>query len=78
MSDQVIAELRNEISQLKIQLADTNIKLQDYINRETELCEREDKILEYQLTAEYERERVNDHKEIIKYICGIVEVEYKE
>ena len=78
MSDQVIAELRNEINQLKIQLADANIRLQDYVNRETELCEREDKVLEYQLTAEYERERVNDHKEIMRYIFGIVDVEYKE
>jgi hypothetical protein len=61
MNQERIAELEAEIRELKI-------KLQDYINRETELCDREDKMLELQLTAEYERERVMDHKEILRLI----------
>lgn len=55
-------------------LTKANVELQEYRNRETELCEREDKILELELTAQYERERVMDHKEMFSQVFRNIEV----
>jgi seryl-tRNA synthetase len=48
-------------------------KVQEYNNRETELCDREDKMTQIELEAQYERERVQDHKDMMALIFRNIE-----
>jgi hypothetical protein len=68
-----IKSLQDQLNNERSEHGIVKAKLQEYINRETDLCEREDKMLELQLTAEYERERVNDHKEMFSLVFRNIE-----
>ncbi len=49
-------------------------KLKKYIAREDELVEREENMLKLELTAEYEAERVKDHKEMFSQVFRNIEM----
>ena len=68
-----IKSLQDQLNDERSEHGIVKAKLQEYIDRETDLCEREDKMLELQLTAEYERERVNDHKEMFRLVFRNIE-----